>query len=150
MAELLDEIAVEYASPAHMAGVSMVVEAAADLPLVMADPTLLRRAVTNLVTNALKHAPQSGRLTLKAEAVGRELVITVHDRGPGIAAADQTHLFEKFYRGQAMTTAERGRGSGLGLAIVKSVADHHHGRVWCESRPGEGSAFSLAIPLKKS
>ena len=150
VAELLDEIAVEYASPAHMAGVSMVVEAAADLPLVMADPTLLRRAVTNLVTNALKHAPQSGRLTLKAEAVGRELVITVHDRGPGIAAADQAHLFEKFYRGQAMTTAERGRGSGLGLAIVKSVADHHHGRVWCESRPGEGSAFSLAIPLKKS
>lgn len=149
VAEMLDEIAVEYASPAHMAGLSPVVKVAADLPPVVADPALLRRAITNLVTNALKHAPQSGRLTLQAEAVGREMVITVRDRGPGIAVADQTHLFEKFYRGQAMTTAERGRGSGLGLAIVKSVADHHQGRVWCESRPGEGSAFSLALPLAK-
>lgn len=146
VAEMLDEIAVEYASPAHMAGVSPVVEAAADLPPVVADPAFLRRAVTNLVTNALKYAPQSGRLTLKAEAVGRELVITVRDQGPGIAAADQAHLFEKFYRGQATTPA--GHGSGLGLAIVKSVADHHHGRAWCESHVGEGSAFSLAIPLK--
>ncbi|MBP6015494.1 MAG: HAMP domain-containing protein [Candidatus Promineofilum sp.] len=150
VAALLDEIVVEYASPAHVAGVSLVVEAPIDLPPLVADPALLRRAITNLVTNALKHAPQSGRLTLKAEVVGRELVITVRDRGPGIAAADQAHLFEKFYRGQALSTVERGRGSGLGLAIVKSVADHHHGRVWCESRPGEGSAFSMAIPLQRS
>lgn len=146
---LLREIAGEYASPARAAGLSLVVDAPADLPPAVADPALLRRAITNLVTNGLKHAPHSGPLTMGAQVMGGEVVIAVRDRGPGIAAADLAHLFEKFYRGQSMSTAERAKGSGLGLAIVKSVADHHDGRVWCESRPGEGSAFFLAIPLKR-
>ena len=77
------------------------------------------------------------------------MVISIRDRGPGIAAVDQAHLFEKFYRGEGMSTIERAKGSGLGLAIVKSVADHHNGRVWCESRPGEGSIFCMAIPLRQ-
>jgi PAS domain S-box-containing protein len=149
MGDMLGEIAMEYASPARAAGVNLMIEVADDLPPVEADPTLLRRAITNLVTNGLKYAPDSGSLTLRAEAIDRELIVTVRDRGPGIAEGDLSHLFEKFYRGQGMSTAERARGSGLGLAIVKSVADHHNGRVWCESRPGEGSAFYLALPLKK-
>ena len=146
---LLREIAMEYASPARSAGVNLVVDVAEGLPPAVADPALLRRAITNLVTNVLKHAPDSGALTLQAEVVGGEMVISVRDRGPGIAAADRAHLFEKFYRGEGMSTAERAKGSGLGLAIVKSVADHHNGRVWCESRSGEGSTFFLAIPLKR-
>lgn len=144
---LLSEVAVEYASPAREHGLKLIVTAPGGLPSVVADPTLLRRAVTNLVTNGIKHAPQSGNMTLAAEKVGKEMVITVRDQGPGIAVVDQVHLFEKFYRGQGMSTAERARGSGLGLAIVKSVADHHGGRVWCESAPGAGSAFFLALPL---
>ncbi len=147
--KLLGEIAMEYASPAKAAGMNLVVDVADDLPPAVADPTQLRRAITNLVTNGLKHAGNSGPLTMRAEVVGSDMVISVRDHGPGIAAADQTHLFEKFYRGEGLTTAERARGSGLGLAIVKSVADHHKGRVWCESRPGEGSIFCLAIPLRQ-
>jgi PAS domain S-box-containing protein len=148
--DMLREIAMEYASPAKAAGVALVVDAAANLPPAVADPTLLRRAITNLVTNGLKHAADSGELKMRAEANGGELVISICDRGPGIAAADLAHLFEKFYRGQGMSTADRAKGSGLGLAIVKSVADHHNGRVWCESRPGEGSTFFLAIPIKRA
>lgn len=148
--KLLHEIAMEYASPAKAAGVNLVVEVADDLPTAVADPAQLRRAITNLVTNGLKHAANSGPLTIHAETIGREMVISVRDRGPGIAAADQTHLFEKFYRGEGLSTVERAKGSGLGLAIVKSVADHHNGRVWCESRSGEGSTFYLAIPLKRA
>jgi signal transduction histidine kinase len=140
--ELLADVAGEYASPAGAVGVKLVVEAA-DLPPVVADPALLQRAVTNLVTNGLKYAPNSGSLVMRAEQANGEIVISVRDHGPGIALADQTRLFEKFYRSR---TAGRARGSGLGLAIVKSVADHHGGRVWCESAPGEGSAFFLAIP----
>ncbi|HRO90473.1 MAG TPA: ATP-binding protein, partial [Promineifilum sp.] len=147
--KLLHEIAMEYASPAKAAGVNLVVEVADDLPAAVADPAQLRRALTNLVTNGLKHAANSGPLTIHAEAIGREMVISVRDRGPGIAAVDQTHLFEKFYRGEGLSTVERAKGSGLGLAIVKSVADHHNGRVWCESRSDEGSTFYLAIPLKR-
>jgi signal transduction histidine kinase len=123
----------------------LVVEAATDLPPAKADPALLRRAITNLVTNGLKYAPDSGPLILRAEAGNGEIVISVRDRGPGIPLVEQIYLFEKFYRG-AQATAERERGTGLGLAIVKSVADHHGGRVGCESALGEGSAFYLALP----
>lgn len=147
VAELFDEIVMEYASPARARGVTFIVEAPPDLPPTFADPALLRRAVTNLITNGLKYAPNSGPITLQAEVVRDEMVISVHDRGPGIPIADQAHLFEKFYQGQRMSTAERGRGSGLGLAIVKSVADTHKGRVWFDSREGEGSTFFLALPM---
>ncbi|MCZ2113035.1 MAG: HAMP domain-containing protein [Anaerolineae bacterium] len=144
--ELLTEVAQEYAMPARERGLHLVVEAD-EMPLTLADPNLLRRAIINLVTNAMKYAPDSGPLTLRAEAKGMEIVISVHDRGPGISVADQSHLFEKFYRGQISTT-DKTKGSGLGLAIVKSVADLHGGRVWFESSPGEGSTFNLAIPRK--
>ena len=144
--ELLSEIAAEYASPAWMRGVRLVVEAPPDLPSVRADAGLLRRALTNFVTNALKYAPESGPVQLRAEAHGDEVVVRVIDHGPGIAAADRPRLFQKFYRGSQGADAERPAGSGLGLAIVKSIADLHGGRVWCESEPDRGTAFCLALP----
>ena len=143
--ELLAEVAQEYASPAWMRGVRLVVEAPDRLSPVKADPTLLRRAITNLLTNALKYAPESGPVLLRAEAQGDEVVLSVRDRGPGIAAAELPHVFQKFYRG-GQGAAGRPPGSGLGLAIVKSIADLHDGRVWCESSPGEGSTFYIALP----
>ncbi len=147
VADLLAEVAQEYASPAHMAGVRLVVKAADDLPTIVADPAFLRRAIINLVTNGLKYAPDSGDLMLEASRDGDQLVIRVVDRGPGIDTVDQEHLFEKFYRGRGLAGGHRAGGTGLGLAIVKSVADHHGGRVWYESAPSEGSAFYLALPI---
>ncbi len=144
--DVLEEVMHEYASPAQMRGVRLVVEVEADLPLVKADPTLLRRALTNLVTNALKYAPDSGPVVLRAARQGGEVVLSVRDRGPGIAAADLTNVFQKFYRGRQGTT-ERQHGSGLGLAIVRSIAELHGGRAWCESAPGEGSVFYLTLPV---
>lgn len=145
VAELLAEIAQEYASPAHIRGLQLVIEAAPNLPPIKADPALLRRAVTNLVANTLNHAPHSGPVILRAEQVGSEMVLSVTDHGPGIPAEDAPRLFEKFYRGR-QASAER--GSGLGLAIVKSVADLHGGRVWCDTTPGRGCTFSLALPTE--
>ncbi len=148
--EVLDEIAAEYASPAWMRGLRLVVEAQADLPPVKADPTLLRRALTNYVTNALKYASESGPVRLRAEARGDEVVLSVIDRGPGINPADLPHLFQRFYRGSQGAATERPAGSGLGLAIVKSIADLHGGRVWCESEPGQATTFCLALPVWQS
>lgn len=145
VADLLIDIAEEYASPALMQGVRLKVEVHDDLPVVSGDRALLRRAITNFVTNGLKHAPNSGTMVLAAAEKDGEVIISVRDNGPGISYIDQTHMFEKFYRGQRATGSTR--GSGLGLAIVKSVADHHHGRVWCQSRLGQGSVFFLALPV---
>ncbi len=143
---LLQTVANEYWTEAHSEGIAIAVSAPDGLPAVRADAGLLRRAVTNLVTNALKYAPNSDELRLDAHVVGDDLVIGVHDQGPGINPSDLPHLFERFYRG-AQVGGSRTRGTGLGLAIVESVAMLHGGRVWCESEPGLGSTFYLALPL---
>lgn len=144
---LLSEVAQEYASFAHSQGVRLTVAAKDGMPAIVAERSLLLRAVTNLVTNAIKYAPNSGPIVLRAESRDGEAIISVTDRGPGISAVDRAHLFEKFYRGQSASNTAR--GSGLGLAIVSSIAEIHHGRVWCESVAGRGSTFFLAVPVER-
>jgi len=85
-------------------------------------------------------------VSLRAE--GLYLMLQVRDTGIGVPLEDQQHIFEKFYRVQADETAGIG-GTGLGLAIVKSVVEKHGGRVWVESAPGQGSTFSLLLPVQR-
>ncbi len=144
--ELLAGLADEHWLYAHDAGITLHIRTADSLPSIRGDLVLLNQAVSNLLTNAFKYAPQSGELTLAVDQVGEEVVISVRDRGPGIAGQDQLHLFEKFYRVKRHG-AGKAKGSGLGLAIVKSIAERHNGRVWCESKLGQGSTFFLAIPV---
>ncbi len=69
----------------------------------------------------------------------------VLDTGVGISLADQPYIFDKFYRAEAVATSHQ--GTGLGLAIVKSVIERHHGRIWVKSEPGQGSIFSVVLPI---
>lgn len=144
--QLLNSVAEEMAGHAAAQDMRLLVEAAEDIPALYGDASLIRRAVANLVSNAVKYAPNSGSIVLRAAHSGDEVVFSVSDKGPGIAKTDQLRLFEKFYRvkkkGREDTT-----GSGLGLAIVKSIVERHGGRVWCRSAPGEGSTFYFSIPL---
>jgi PAS domain S-box-containing protein len=151
--ELLQSIASELAQPANAKGVRLDVKGTVGLPLVKGDLSLIRQAVTNLVDNAIKYAPNSGQVTLSAR-VDRgsngqkaEMVIGVQDNGPGITRQDQIRLFEKFYRVKQRGTPAV-KGSGLGLAIVRSIAERHGGRAWCYSQVGEGSTFYLSLPLE--
>lgn len=143
---LLSDIATEYFQHAHLQGIKLEVEVAPGVPAVKGDEALIRQAITNLITNGIKYAPNSGAMTLKAESLDGEVVISVTDRGPGIAKQEQMRLFEKFFRVQQRGT-EKVKGSGLGLAIVKSIAERHGGRVWCQSRLGQGSTFSISLPV---
>jgi PAS domain S-box-containing protein len=143
--ELLQKVAAELKDPATAQGLKLVVMVDPDLPLVRADEALVHRAVTNLVQNAIRYAPHSGRVLLRATCGQDELVISVHDHGPGIARQDQMRLFEKFYSVEN-GDARRGKGTGLGLAIVKSVAERHGGRAWCASQVGQGSTFYFSLP----
>lgn len=144
--ELLVGIVKEHIQPARAAGIALKLEMPAKLPLVRADVALIRQAVTNLVNNALKYAPDSKEIIVSAAHEEGEIVIGVRDQGPGISKQDQLRLFEKFYR-----VHERGqpvvKGSGLGLSIVKTVAERHGGRAWCQSKVGEGSVFYIALPV---
>ncbi len=142
---LLENIAEEYWQHAHLAGLTLKVDVGNNVGTMNGDRTLIKQAITNLATNAIKYAPHSGDLTLKAEQLDGELIFSINDNGPGIPKQDQHRLFEKFYRVQQRGT-ERVKGSGMGLAIVKSIAEKHDGRVWCISQPGQGTSFFIGIP----
>jgi signal transduction histidine kinase len=131
-------------------GAELAVDVPSDLPAVLGDAAGLRRAVQNLVQNAARHAAAGrwiGISAHRAQSGARTVVrLTVRDRGPGIARADQARLFEPFFRGrQAMTAGIS--GSGLGLSLVKSIVESHGGTVEMETAPGAGTAFTLILPV---
>jgi len=120
-----------------------------DLPLVLAEEGAIRRALQNLVTNAVKYGADGRWIGIEAtrgEHHGRlEVHLTVRDHGPGIDAADLPHIFEPFYRG-APARDRQIHGNGLGLSLVKRVAEAHGGRLVVASTPGQGTAFTIALP----
>ena len=103
------------------------------------DATGLERAITNLLDNAAKWSPPGGAITVRLSAG----VLTVDDEGPGIKAADRTHVFDRFWRSEESRSMP---GSGLGLAIVRQVVDQHEGHVEIDESPGGGARMSLSIP----
>lgn len=131
---------------AKQQGLELTASLPANIPPTMGDTTLIRQAIKNLVENAIKYTPEPGEIKVSLRAIQDSLVVSVRDTGIGIALEHQRHLFEKFYRIKRRDTVHI-RGTGLGLAIVKSIAERHHGRVWVESKLGEGSTFYFAIPL---
>jgi two-component system phosphate regulon sensor histidine kinase PhoR len=115
---------------------------------VLGNPIRLRQMLDNLVGNAVKYDPEGGLLSIKIEIEGGQLITSIEDSGVGIPLSDQPHIFEKFYR--ASNAPKSVPGTGLGLAIVKSIVDSHQGRIWVESKPGEGSIFIVVLPLYRS
>ena len=107
------------------------------------------RALENLLSNAVKYTPEGGRIELAATLEEEMVVIRVIDNGPGIPEAAMTHLFDTFYRVQQEAHRDI-EGTGLGLSIVKSIVEQHGGRVGVESKVGEGSMFSITLPLPQA
>lgn len=124
------------------------VQMEASFPEVEADATLLRQAVANLVDNAIKYTPAGGEIHISAGHDPGAVWIAVEDTGLGVAPADKARLFERFYRARRKETL-REKGSGLGLAIVKSIVEQHGGTVTLESRLGEGSRFTMEMPIHR-
>lgn len=113
---------------------------------VFADESLLRRALTNLISNALRHTPHGGRVTVDVRSLGAGCEITVSDTGPGIPPEHRSRLFDRFYRADAARSSNRDSGAGLGLAIVKTIMDLHHGTVTLLDGTGVGASFRMTFP----
>ncbi|WP_129311307.1 HAMP domain-containing sensor histidine kinase [Streptomyces sp. L2] len=143
-AELLDQVAAAHRVAADGAGVVLGTDAdpAAWLD---ADPVRMRQALGNLVSNALRHTPAGGTVTLAAHRDGDDLLLTVTDTGTGIAAEDLPHVFERFWRAEKSRSRRTG-GSGLGLAIVRHLVAAHGGTARVASESGEGAVFTLRLP----
>ena len=116
---------------------------------VVADPFRLGQIVTNLLSNAFKYSPVGAPVIVKLTTLGDFAVVSVQDRGEGIASDDQDRVFERFYRAETGLTQTAG-GFGLGLFIARSLAEAMGGGLVLSSRPGEGSTFSVSLPLLKA
>ena len=116
-----------------------------ELPPISADPDRLERILMNLLSNALKYSPAGSEVTIAAERSNEQVIVSIVDRGIGIAPAELPHVFERFYRTKEARKAE---GLGLGLYITKMLVEAHGGRIWVESEMGKGSAFSFILPME--
>ncbi len=144
VAALVDEARSTYLSAdgSH----SLFIEVPPDIPQVMADIRRIVQVLTNLLSNAARHSPDSAHIRISAERSGQHLAISVADHGRGIPANRLPHLFRKF-----AGTEEQESDEGLGLAICKGIVEAHGGRIWAESDgPGMGARFTFTLPLAEA
>jgi signal transduction histidine kinase len=125
--------------------IAVSLDVAPEVGIVWADEIKLKQVVVNLLSNAVKFTPEGGSVDVAARLAGEEAHVTVSDTGIGIAEADQARIFEAFQRGDRLASTE---GTGLGLTLSKRFVELHGGRLWLTSRPGAGSTFGFAIPVR--
>jgi two-component system, OmpR family, phosphate regulon sensor histidine kinase PhoR len=116
------------------------------IPDIAADRRRLAEVLQNLLDNAMQYTPAGGQIMISATADGHEVIFTVSDTGIGIPRADQSRVFERFYRVDVARSREVG-GTGLGLSIAKHLVEVHGGRIWVESEVGHGSQFHFTVPI---
>lgn len=145
IAEVITQAAAATASLFEGKDIALSRDVPLGLPQVCADRDKLLQVVINLISNAVKFAP-NGPVTIRVGGLESEVMVSVTDHGVGIAPADQARVFEKFTQvGDTLTG--KPRGTGLGLAICKEIVEHHGGRIWVESELGKGSTFSFTLPI---
>jgi signal transduction histidine kinase len=128
------------------AGLTIEMTIADTLPAVAGDEPALRRVFQNLVNNAVKYGAEARWIGIKAAATGGHVEVSISDRGIGIAAADQVRIFDPFYRAPDVVAAQI-QGAGLGLSLVKRIVEAHAGRIALTSAPGQGSTFTVLLPV---
>ena len=151
VSDLCQTLAVLVGPLASKKRLTLRVDLADNLPIVTTDAGKLKQVLFNLLSNAIKFTPAGGQVKLSARAepargTPKEVLVTVADTGPGIAEADQQHIFEKFYQADGSLTKESG-GTGLGLAIAREIAGLLGGRLTLKSSPGAGATFAVALPV---
>lgn len=144
---VMAEAAERVRAAADQRGVTVSLDEPSPPIAVLGDRRQLTSAVYNLLENAVKFSYEGGNVDCTGKVVGDEINVSVADHGVGIPARDLERIFERFYRVDHGRSRETG-GTGLGLAIVRHVAQNHHGSVRVESREGEGTTFTLQLPLQ--
>ncbi|HEX6779358.1 MAG TPA: ATP-binding protein, partial [Ktedonobacterales bacterium] len=116
--------------------------------VVLVDCDFIKQAVINYLTNALKYSPETAPVLVGVEQQAGQALVWVRDQGPGIALADQEHIWDRFYRGPGMREQRAAvRGLGLGLYVTRMLIERHRGQVGMTSTPGQGATFWFTLPL---
>ena len=138
---LVQDLGARFGPQAARKSLDFVVETKGPL-IAECDLSRIEQVISNFLGNAIKFTPDKGRVLLRAEEQGAQILVAVEDTGPGLPPGQLEHVFERFW--QVRETAKQ--GTGLGLAIAKAVIDGHQGRIWAESEVGRGSKFFFSIP----
>lgn len=148
--QIIEEVISISLAQAAARGIEIVPQLAPDLPhtksatAVIGDADRLKQVLLNLVSNATKYNVVNGRIIISASQLPDEVQIRIADTGPGIAPEDMAHLFERFYRIPGSESAE---GSGLGLSVAQKIVEEHNGRIEVASTVGEGTTFTICLPV---
>lgn len=144
---LVEEITTQYHVQAKEGGLTLTYELTDNSLQVMADQAQITQAITNLLMNSLSYTPAGGSIHIVTYSTDNEAVVSIRDTGYGIAQEEIEQIFDRFFRGEASRKAEAA-GTGLGLAIVKQIVDLHRGRLQVDSKVGQGSTFTLSLPIQ--
>jgi two-component system sensor histidine kinase BaeS len=147
---LIDRSVRQFRTEADMKEIQLAGDPSPGNELVSADPARINQVLGNLLSNALRHTPERGCISVRSSAKidlgGNDVVeFSIEDTGEGMTPEDCAHVFDRFYRADASRTASTG-GSGLGLAISRTIVEAHHGTIGVESTPGLGSRFWFTLP----
>src|SRR5215831_5121190 len=129
------------------AQVRLALQGPPNLPLISADGQRIGQVTRNLISNAIKFTPDGGSVMVSVAATDREITLRVADTGVGIPLEDQARIFDRFYQTGAEAQHGQAAGQGLGLAIVRIIAEGHDGTVTVESATGQGSVFTVRLPV---
>ena len=146
MSEVIQHVLSSYRYQIINSGFDVQTNLRSDLPPVLIDRDAMEQAISNLLDNAFKYSGKVKNVTIRTETSGTDLSIEIADRGIGIPRAEQAKIFEKFYR-VSNGLVHDVKGSGLGLSLVKHIIEAHQGTIAVESEVGEGSRFTILLPL---
>jgi signal transduction histidine kinase len=147
--EMVESLVLEFSPQAKSEKISITADIEEGISTINADERRIRSVLMHLLSNAIKFNKKGGTVKLKATKLDESLKISVSDTGIGVSKAEQSKIFNKFYR--VGTTLEYNyEGEGIGLYLVKLIIEAHKGKIWVESIPGKGSTFTLTLPTKQS
>jgi len=128
---------------------NIIVDFPSDFPVLEADPRWIKQVFRNIFDNAVKYSPEGGLIVVRGEVRSADVVVIVADQGIGISPEDLIPLFEKYFRVKSAANLHIS-GTGLGLPIARAIVELHGGRIWAESKHGEGTTIYFSLPLSKS
>lgn len=147
LSDLVSDTLESFSQLAKQQEITLEGEVESDVDPVLMDTQAIGRVLNNLISNALRHTPSHGRVSVWVRRGGSGVDVTVSDTGVGIRIQDIPHIFERFYRGDASRSRSRGTsGAGLGLAIARGIVQAHGGDIQVQSEPGKGTQFTFHLP----